>query len=226
MRKSYRRGSTTTEVLGGVDLTVGRGECVFLVGPSGSGKSTLLSILGCILTPDDGQLRILGREIGQLNDRLRIQIRRDVIGFVFQRFQLIRGLTVLDNVLVPLRLQGKPLHVARPRVAGAAPSRRAGGPGRCQAESTQCGPVPASRVGPALANDPLIILADEPTASLDAATGDEIMQLLRRLISSQFCIGERIPHWYDTRLSPWDPAGELGCKRFRTQMFLKNRHQL
>jgi putative ABC transport system ATP-binding protein len=91
VRKSYRRGSTTTEVLGGIDLTVGRGECVFLVGPSGSGKSTLLSILGCILTPDDGQLRILGREIGQLNDRLRIQIRRDVIGFVFQRFQLIRG---------------------------------------------------------------------------------------------------------------------------------------
>ena len=183
MRKSYRRGSTTTEVLGGIDLTVGRGECVFLVGPSGSGKSTLLSILGCILTPDGGQLRILGREIGQLNDRLRIQIRRDVIGFVFQRFQLIRGLTVLDNVLVPLRLQGKPLHVARPRVlellhavgladlAGAKPNRLSAG---------QCQRVALAR---ALANDPLIILADEPTASLDAATGDEIMQLLRRLIT-------------------------------------------
>ncbi len=183
VRKSYRRGSTTTEVLGGIDLTVGRGECVFLVGPSGSGKSTLLSILGCILTPDDGQLRILGREIGQLNDRLRIQIRRDVIGFVFQRFQLIRGLTVLDNVLVPLQLQGKPLHVARPRVlellqavgladlAGAKPNRLSAG---------QCQRVALAR---ALANDPLIILADEPTASLDAATGDEIMQLLRRLIT-------------------------------------------
>ncbi len=183
MRKSYRRGSTTTEVLGGIDLTVGRGECVFLVGPSGSGKSTLLSILGCILTPDDGQLRVLGREIGQLNDRLRIQIRRDVIGFVFQRFQLIRGLTVLDNVLVPLQLQGKPLHVARPRVlellqavgladlAGAKPNRLSAG---------QCQRVALAR---ALANDPLIILADEPTASLDAATGDEIMQLLRRLIT-------------------------------------------
>jgi putative ABC transport system ATP-binding protein len=80
VRKAYARGGTVTNVLGGVDLSVRRGECVFLVGPSGSGKSTLLSILGCILTPDGGRLRILGRDIGHVNDRVRTLIRRDVLG--------------------------------------------------------------------------------------------------------------------------------------------------
>jgi len=183
IRKSYRRGTSTTQVLGGVDLAVSRGECVFLVGPSGSGKSTLLSILGCILTPDDGQLRILGRDISQLHERARIQVRRDVIGFVFQRFQLIRGLTVFDNVLLPLQLQGRTTLRARERVwellaavsltdqAHARPNNLSAG---------QCQRVAFAR---ALANDPQIILADEPTASLDAVTGDDIMQLLRRLIN-------------------------------------------
>jgi putative ABC transport system ATP-binding protein len=181
VRKAYARGGTVTNVLGGVDLSVRRGECVFLVGPSGSGKSTLLSILGCILTPDGGRLRILGRDIGHVNDRVRTLIRRDVLGFVFQRFQLIRGLTVLDNVLVPLRLQGKPLQEARRRACelldavGLAPCAQAR-PNDLSAG--QCQRVAFAR---ALANNPLIILADEPTASLDAVTGDEIMQVLRNL---------------------------------------------
>ncbi|MHB8866198.1 MAG: ABC transporter ATP-binding protein [Pirellulaceae bacterium] len=183
VHKSYRRGTSTTQVLGGVNLAVARGECTFLVGPSGSGKSTLLSILGCILTPDQGQLRILGRDISQLHDRARIQVRRDVIGFVFQRFQLIRGLNVFDNVLLPLQLQGRTAPSSRTRVrellaavgltdhANAKPANLSAG---------QCQRVAFAR---ALANDPQIILADEPTASLDAVTGDNVMQLLRRLLN-------------------------------------------
>jgi putative ABC transport system ATP-binding protein len=180
--KSYRRGGADTRVLTGVDLCVQAGECVFLVGPSGSGKSTLLSILGCILTPDRGTLRIVGREIGQVTDQARVQIRRDVIGFVFQRYQLIRGLSVLDNVLVPMQLQGKPHREAYRRACELIESV---GLAAClharphQLSTGQCQRVAFAR---ALANDPLILLADEPTASLDTATGDEIMQLLRRLI--------------------------------------------
>ncbi len=136
VRKAYTRGGTMTNVLGGVDLSVRRGECVFLVGPSGSGKSTLLSILGCILTPDGGQLRILGRDIGHVDDRVRTLIRRDVLGFVFQRFQLIRGLTVLDNVLVPLRLQGKPLPEARLRACELLDAVGLAAVRRCQTQAT------------------------------------------------------------------------------------------
>jgi putative ABC transport system ATP-binding protein len=182
VHKAYCRGNAVTRVLSGVDLSVQRGECVFLVGPSGSGKSTLLSILGCILSPDGGELRIMGRNVADVNERVRMQIRRDVIGFVFQRFQLIRGLSVLDNVLIPLRLQGQSLPAARRRVAELL---EAVGLSEC-AQSTpsrlsagQCQRVALAR---ALANDPLIILADEPTASLDAATGSDIVRLLRQLI--------------------------------------------
>lgn len=181
VHKAYARGGTVTNVLGGVNLTVQRGECVFLVGPSGSGKSTLLSILGCILTPDRGRLRILGRDVAHMDGRVRTLIRRDVLGFVFQRFQLIRGLSVLENVLVPLRLQGRPLPEARQRASelldavGLAQCRHARPNGL---SAGQCQRVAFAR---ALANNPLIILADEPTASLDAVTGDEVMQVLRNL---------------------------------------------
>ena len=116
-----------------------------------------------------------------MDDRVRTLLRRDVLGFVFQRFQLIRGLTVLENVLVPLRLQGKPLPEARRRAWNC--STPWGSPHVCHAtpkslSAGQCQRVAFAR---ALANNPLIILADEPTASLDAVTGDEVMQVLRNL---------------------------------------------
>src|SRR5688500_1482677 len=84
--KSYRRGGQDTPVLAGVELQVSRGECVFLAGPSGSGKTTLLSILGCILTPDSGAVSLLGDDISSLSARQRTVLRRDRIGFVFQKF--------------------------------------------------------------------------------------------------------------------------------------------
>ena len=181
VRKAYARGGTVTNVLGGVDLSVRRGECVFLVGPSGSGKSTLLSILGCILTPDGGRLRILGRDIGHVDDRVRTLLRRDVLGFVFQRFQLIRGLTVLENVLVPLRLQGKPLPEARQRAYELLDAVGLAACVQARPNSLSAGQCQRVAFARALANNPLIILADEPTASLDAVTGDEVMQVLRNL---------------------------------------------
>jgi len=183
VHKAYRRGRTQSPVLLGVDLTVERGECVFLAGPSGSGKTTLLSILGCILTPDEGEVRILGHDPAALDDRGRAALRRDSLGFVFQRFQLVRGLTARDNVAVPLSLQGHDVRSARRRAnelldrvglcaqAGNTPDRLSTG---------QCQRVALAR---ALANDPELVLADEPTASLDAQNGLEVMRLLRDLTS-------------------------------------------
>ena len=116
LHKSYRRGGTSTPVLRGIDLDVHRGQCVYLAGPSGSGKTTLLSILGCILSPDRGQVRILGEDLGGLSLEGKINLRfRDRLGFIFQRFQLIRGLTALENVCVPLNLRGMAPRAARNR---------------------------------------------------------------------------------------------------------------
>ncbi|HYW79216.1 MAG TPA: ATP-binding cassette domain-containing protein, partial [Thermoguttaceae bacterium] len=105
IHKAYHNGTTSTPVLTGVDLAVRQGECVFLAGPSGSGKTTLLSILGCILSADQGEVRILDQDVITLNERRRAALRRNRIGFVFQRFHLIRGLTAAENICVPLTLR-------------------------------------------------------------------------------------------------------------------------
>ncbi len=183
LRKSYRRGSSVTAVLSGVDLDIERGQCVFFVGPSGSGKSTLLSILGCILTPDEGTLNILGWDLSSLSDQARIRLRRDVIGFVFQRFQLIRGLSVLENVMVPLQLQGKPLHASYQRVRSLLDAVGLSEHLHAKPRNLSAGQCQRVAMARALAADPQIILADEPTASLDATTGNEIMRLLHDLIA-------------------------------------------
>src|SRR5262245_2034845 len=97
LRKSYRTGAVTTEVLRGVDLCIPRGECLFLVGPSGSGKTTLLSILGCVLSADQGRIEILGEDVTRIPAREQARFRRERIGFVFQRFHLFDALTALEN---------------------------------------------------------------------------------------------------------------------------------
>ena len=182
----------------GVTMLIERGECVFLVGPSGCGKSTLLSVLGCILTPDEGEVQLFGQDVRRLVPAARTRLRRERIGFVFQRFHLIRGLTAFDNVLVPLRLQGWGLRKARARVlelleavgladkAGVSPKNLSAG---------QCQRVAFAR---ALVADPDLILADEPTASLDDQSGQEAMNLLRTLIKDQHKTAVVVTH--DTRI--------------------------
>jgi putative ABC transport system ATP-binding protein len=181
VRKSYVRGATITCVVDGVDLTVERGECVFLLGPSGSGKTTLLSMIGCVLTPDAGVVRILGHDVSNLTPDDAALLRLRHIGFVFQRFHLIRGLSACENVAVPLTLSSWNAADAAERArellvqvgmrehADAQPQRLSVG---------QCQRVAFAR---ALAADPDLILADEPTASLDAKTGQVALELLREL---------------------------------------------
>lgn len=181
IRKTYEIGGSSRAVLDGIDFAVTPGECVFLAGPSGSGKTTLLSILGLLLTCDGGELSLHGRRVERLNEVERTMIRREQIGFVFQRFQLINGLSAQDNVAIPLTMDGYPLAEARAKAdrllerMGLADHRNAlptsMSPGQCQR-------VALAR---AVIGQPGLILADEPTAALDGKSGQAVMELLREL---------------------------------------------
>lgn len=185
VHKAYRRGNTSTPVLNGVDLDVRQGECVYLAGPSGSGKTTLLSILGCILSADRGSVRVLDQDLDRLDAPQRSVLRLMRVGFVFQKFHLIHGLSAIHNVCVPLTLRGMSRRAARARAmplleAVGLAEKAAAHPRNLSAG--QCQRVALAR---ALVGDPDLILADEPTASLDAANGREVMELLRRLTTRQ-----------------------------------------
>ncbi len=181
LQKAYRNGPTTTPVLRGVSLTIERGECAFLVGPSGSGKTTLLSILGCILSPDDGKLELLGQDVSKLKPKHKSRFRRERLGFVFQRFHLFDGLKAWENVQVALQLLGK---------SGLAAKRESiklleavGLADRVNYHIAQLSMGQRQRVAlaRALVANPDLILADEPTASLDAESGQTAMRLLKDL---------------------------------------------
>lgn len=198
LHKAYRRGTTSTPVLRGVNLTIERGECVFLVGPSGCGKSTLLSILGCILSPDEGDVSLFGHDIRDLSESDRTQLRRDRVGFVFQRFHLIRGLNAYDNVRVPLRLQGVGARKARRRVLELLETVGLADHVHADPENLSAGQSQRVAFARALVSDPDLILADEPTASLDDASGQDAMTLLRKLIKEQHKTAIVVTH--DTRI--------------------------
>lgn len=181
LAKAYRMGGVSTPVLRGLDFDVRRGECLFLVGPSGSGKTTLLSILGCVLTADSGSVRLLGRDITRLTSNELVRFRRERIGFVFQRFHLFEGLKAWENVRLPFDLLGTP-----PRRAKDESLRLLGMVGladRTMHRISQLSMGQRQRVAlaRALAGDPDLILADEPTASLDAQSGETAMRLLKDL---------------------------------------------
>ena len=201
VHKAYRRGATTTPVLNGVDLAVAAGECVFLAGPSGSGKTTLLSILGCILTPDRGRVQILDRDVLALDPPGRVCLRRDQIGFVFQRFNLIRGLTALENVCVPLVLRSVSARAAHRRGRALLEAVGLADKAGSQPQNLSAGECQRVALARALANNPQLILADEPTASLDAANGPEVMKLLRRLTTEEGKTAIVVTH--DARIFPF-----------------------
>jgi len=203
--KSYRCGNTVTPVLEGVDLVAQREECVFLTGPSGSGKTTLLSILGCILSADRGRAQILGEDIFALDEEARTTLRRERLGFVFQRFHLIRGLTSLDNVCVPLALRGTSPLKAHDRGMALLDTVGLADKAKMHPRNLSAGECQRVALARALSGDPDLLLADEPTASLDATNGQEVMQLLRRLTTQEgrtaiiVTHDQRIFHFADKR---------------------------
>ncbi len=198
--KSYRNGTSSTQVLREVDLEVRQGECVFLAGPSGSGKSTLLSIIGCILSADEGEVRLLQHNVHSLTTARRATVRRNHIGFVFQKFHLIRGLTAAENVAVPLILSGQHQRIARQRAVELLAAVGLADKVNSRPRNLSTGQCQRVALARALSADPELILADEPTASLDAESGHEAIMLLRRLTSEQGKTAIVVTH--DQRIFP------------------------
>jgi len=179
--KVFREGRETVPVLNGASLQVERGEVVSLEGPSGSGKTTFLSILGCILTPTSGRVVINGTEVDPRRaDRLP-EIRKRSIGFVFQQFNLFPALTALENVEYALNIKGKRGREARSEAERVLRAVGLGDRLGFLPRDLSGGQKQRIAIARALAGDPAVVLADEPTANLDSQSGTQVLEMFRDL---------------------------------------------
>jgi putative ABC transport system ATP-binding protein len=177
--KKYRTDLVETRALDQISLTVEDGEFVSLSGPSGSGKTTFLNVAGLLDTFDAGTYTLDGVDVSRLDDRSQSRIRNEKIGFIFQGFNLIPDLDVLDNVDVPLRYRGLPAGERRERIEASLAEVGLGGRLHHLPSQLSGGQQQRVAIARALAGRPRLILADEPTGNLDTATAHEIMELLR-----------------------------------------------
>ena len=183
LKRYYQRGSETVKALDGVDLSIRAGEIVSILGPSGSGKTTLINVLSCLDAPTEGTLLVGGRSVAGLAEDELVEVRRGVLGFVFQQFSLLPTLTVTENVELPLMFLDRRVDPRRTRKvldlvglgdrATHLPRELSGG---------QMQRVAIAR---ALISDPKILVADEPTGNLDSATGESIISLFKSLAAQQ-----------------------------------------
>jgi len=181
--KVYQKNKAAPPVhaLGGIDLDIPRGQYLSIMGPSGSGKSTLMNIIGCLDKPTEGQYLLDGDDVAQMEDERLSKVRGKRLGFVFQAFNLIPQLTVLDNVVVPLFYQG--VHASERRERAKAVLEKVELSDRLTHRPSQLsgGQMQRVAIARALVNEPSILLADEPTGNLDTKTGDAILALFDEL---------------------------------------------
>lgn len=179
--KIYSLGKTAVRALNGVSLTIEKGEYLALMGPSGSGKSTLMHILGCLDTPTTGKYFFNGDDTSQLSDTELAQLRNKEFGFVFQNFNLLPRLSALANVELPLLYAGVGRKERIRRATELLTMVGLGDRLRHRSNELSGGEMQRVAIARALANQPAVILADEPTGNLDSRTGNEIMQLFDSL---------------------------------------------
>lgn len=194
VRKVYRQGDNEITALAGVSLDIAKGEFAVIMGPSGSGKSTLLHLIGGLDRPSDGELLVDQRLIGQMADDEVTLFRRIKVGFVFQFFNLLPTLTALENVALPLVLDGRSKGEADQRaktlLAKVGLEKRK----HHLPEEMSGGEIQRTAIARALAFNPPILLADEPTGNLDSKTGESILSLLRQINQGDGCTIVMVTH--------------------------------
>ena len=179
--KIYHVGEVETRALNGVDLTIEEGEFTAIVGPSGSGKTTILQLMGCLDRPDSGTVRINQQDVTHLKADQRAELRGKVIGFIFQFFALVPVLTAYENVELPLLLVGMNAHDRRQRVLEMLDAVGLADRANHRPNQMSGGQQQRVAIARALAPRPLMVLADEPTANLDTANGEQAMEIMKRL---------------------------------------------
>src|SRR5438045_4237886 len=181
VRKTYQMGPVTVEALRGVSFGIEEGDYISIMGPSGCGKSTMLNLLGCLDRPTSGKYMLGDEDVSQMNDDALSAVRGARLGFVFQSYNLIQQLTVVENIEIPLYYQDWPEHESREKARQLA--ARVGLEHRLDHKPFELSGGQQQRVAiaRALVNDPLVILADEPTGNLDSSSGKEILDLFDEL---------------------------------------------
>ena len=177
----YRIGEVETPALRGVNLDIREGEFTAIVGPSGSGKTTMLQLMGCLDRPTSGRVVINGQDASRLSANRRADLRKGTIGFVFQFFALIPGLTAYENVELPLLLSGAKKAERRERANELLKAVDLTDRARHRPDQMSGGEQQRVAIARALATHPLLVLADEPTANLDTENGHQIMEIMQRL---------------------------------------------
>jgi len=182
VRKVFNEGQPNEcRALREVSLTLDRGGTTVLTGPSGSGKTTLLTLIGCLARPTSGRIRLDGRLLSNLPERFLTEVRRHTFGFVFQQFNLIRGLTVLENVILPAYPLGRPYRELSDAAREWLDRFGLGAKIASKVEWLSGGEAQRTALARALINDPAVLIADEPTAHLDSVLSREVLALLGEL---------------------------------------------
>ena len=186
LKKTFSSAGTKVHAVDDISFTVGDGEFASIIGKSGSGKSTLLSLLGALDSPTSGTIEVAGKQINKLHDRALTDYRRNKIGFVFQNYNLIPNLSAIENVMLPMefakvaKAERKDRAVKLLKLVGITEDKHDRKPGRLSGGEQQ-----RVSIARALANEPDLILADEPTGNLDSANGEMIFDLLHQLSRSE-----------------------------------------
>jgi putative ABC transport system ATP-binding protein len=181
VKKVFLTDEVETHALAGIDMTIERGEYIAIAGPSGCGKSTLLSILGLLDTPSDGTYLLNGRPVSSLAASERARVRNREIGFIFQSFNLIGDLSVFENVELPLTYRGMSSKERKERALAALDRVGMGHRAKHLPSQLSGGQQQRVAVARAVAGEPLMLLADEPTGNLDSKSGESVMELLKEL---------------------------------------------
>ncbi len=222
LSKTYKLGDNVVRAVDGVSLVIEKGEYLVIMGPSGSGKSTLMHLMGCLDKPDSGEMFIGDYQISKLSDGQLAKIRNKMIGFVFQQFNLLPRLTALENVELPMIYAGFPKNQRRKRAKELLELVGLGD--RIHHKPTQLsgGQMQRVAIARALANDPLVILADEPTGNLDTRSGEEILRIFAELNEKGYTIvvvthdaevaeyGDRIIHMRDGKIVSQEVRAHVG----------------